>query len=273
MPELEKFLFDFDFDDVKLMEEIVREEAEEEGIEPEEPEEPPEPTFSQEELEAARQEGFNRGKAEGNQEAMNAIEKELVGVVGQLNEQVSDIHQVQADNLEEFHRETATLALAICRKLFPVLNEQGGFDEVANAAEKIMTSLLNEPRLSVRVQEEYAAPLKDRIEMQLSQSGYRGKLSVKGDSSLQNGELRVDWQSGYAKRDPNELLEEISEIVDKRIEFGALPEVAEEAASPEQPEPAGMDNVHAPEEGNDAGEQTGDDPDTPSDETETATNA
>ncbi len=272
MAELEKFLFDFDFDDVKLMEEIVREEAEEEGIEPEEPEEPPEPTFSQEELDAARQEGFNQGKAEGNQEAMGAIEQQLIGVVGQLNEQVSGIHQVQADNLEEFHKETATLALAICKKLFPVLNEQGGFNEVANAAEEIMSNLLQEPRLSVSVQEEYAAPLKERIEAQLSQSGYRGKLSVKGDSELQNGELRVDWQSGYAKRNPNELLEEISEVVDKRIEFGALPEAADEAAPAEQSEPAATEEMQGPEELNDTGAPAGGDPDAPSDEAETATN-
>jgi len=273
MAELEKFLFDFDFDDVKLMEEIVREEAEEEGIEREEPEEPPEPTFSQEELDAVRQEGFNQGKAVGSQEAMGAIEQQLIGVVGQLNEQVSGIHQVQADNLEEFHKETATLALAICKKLFPVLNEQGGFNEVANAAEEIMSNLLHEPRLSVRVQEEYAAPLKERIEAQLSQSGYRGKLSVKGDSELQNGELRVDWQSGYAKRDPNELLEEISEIVDKRIEFGSLSEPAEAATTPDQPDTADTDEVQAPADATEAGVPAGEDPDTPSGETEMPTNA
>ena len=65
MATLKTFLFDYDFDDVQLMENIIQEETgkENEVNITDQPE--PEiilPTFSEDELNAAREEEFNAGK-------------------------------------------------------------------------------------------------------------------------------------------------------------------------------------------------------------------
>ena len=72
MTELKEFLFDFDFDDIQLMEEIdqavnEKEISNEDDVQAES--EPEAPTFSEEDLLAARQEGFAAGKEEGVEEA------------------------------------------------------------------------------------------------------------------------------------------------------------------------------------------------------------
>ncbi|SVD30277.1 uncharacterized protein METZ01_LOCUS383131, partial [marine metagenome] len=65
MATLKTFLFDHDFDDVQLMENIIQEETGK-GNEVNITDQPePEiivPTFSEDELNAAREEGFNAGK-------------------------------------------------------------------------------------------------------------------------------------------------------------------------------------------------------------------
>ena len=79
MTELKEFLLDFDFDDIELMKEIDQATNEKEIPNDDDPIladpiDPVVPTFSEEDLLAARQEGFLAGKEEGVKESLGGLE-------------------------------------------------------------------------------------------------------------------------------------------------------------------------------------------------------
>ena len=79
MTATEKFLFDFDFDRPTVNDEGVDELNEEDAINLE-----PEiiiPTFSEEDMNAAREDGFARGKEEGVKETLESIVQQTATVL------------------------------------------------------------------------------------------------------------------------------------------------------------------------------------------------
>ena len=120
MATLTKFTFDLDFDAPKLAEEPTTAEAEEEAEEVEEEI----PTFSEEEVEQARAEGFEAGKEVGRKEAADATEQRLLESMDATCAELAKIYNAQADANADIAREMITIAAAISKKMFPDLNNR-----------------------------------------------------------------------------------------------------------------------------------------------------
>jgi len=224
MADLQKFLFDFDFDDVKLMEEIVQEEIEEEKAASGEVEEEPEPevpTFSEEEVETARQEGYTAGKESGVQETLAGIENNISQSLNMISSEISGIVRHQTEFNTQLESDATNLALSICRKLFPSLNEEGKLHEVSEMAKDMLGQLLEEPRISVRVEPELIAPLKEKLDPFLVSQGYKGVLSIREDETLPVGGCKIEWSNGQAERNPEQVFDEIEESINTALEKSA----------------------------------------------------
>ena len=87
-------MFDYDFDDVQLMENIVQEETEKENEVNITDQPEPEiilPTFSEIELNAAREEGFNAGKENGITEALASIENSISQTMSTIVDEILNL--------------------------------------------------------------------------------------------------------------------------------------------------------------------------------------
>ena len=119
MADLKKFLFDVDFDDVELMETIVQEEVEEKKGDSEAEEPEPElivPMFSEEDLEAAQQEGFNKGKENGSAETLADIENSMSEVLSLIVDKISELFDQQLEFNEQITNESISLIKNVNRK-------------------------------------------------------------------------------------------------------------------------------------------------------------
>ena len=106
MSTVRKFTFDLDFDapeEPETPEPEVEEEEEEEIV----------PTFSEEEVEEARQKGFDAGKEEGRREAADATEQKLLETIEQACTQLADVYNTQTEANREIGREMISVATAI----------------------------------------------------------------------------------------------------------------------------------------------------------------
>jgi len=214
MADLQKFLFDVDFDDVELMETIVQEEVEEEKGDSEADQPGPEimiPMFSEEDLEAARQEGFNIGKENGSTETLAGIENTISDALSRIADQISELFNRQSEFNQEITSESILLIKNVNRKLFPVMNKQGALDEVVEFSQDLLSKFLTEPRITIRVHEEIAEPLKQRVLQFLEGRNFHGDLMVSGNEDISAGSCQVEWSSGSAERNPEMLLSEIEE--------------------------------------------------------------
>ena len=246
MTELKKFLFDFDFDDVKLMEEIDRtvndkEISIDQDIQVES--KPEAPTFSEEDLEAARQEGFLAGKEKGVQEALNGVENTTCQILDKIAMGISRVAQDQNAFNEKTENDTLELAISICRKLFPALSEEGKLSEVSAMTKSMITQIIVQPKITIFTNADIVIALKEKIDPFLAKSGYEGVASVLEDPSLPVSGCRIQWQDGQAVRNPEAGLKDIEQIVSASLankDQGPNP-VTELVAEPEAKQALGSD--------------------------------
>jgi len=225
MAESKPFTFDRSFD---LVEELPEEVAEEE-----EPEEIV-PTFSEAEMQAARDESFAAGKQEGVNEAAEATEREIVSSLSKINEQFGSLFQANEDAGASILDSAISVAIGVARKAFPALNDRSGLGEIERVVSMAMEKILDEPRVTIFINPEIEAPLNERIAPMAAQTGFKGDIDIIATDDIAAGDCRVEWNSGGAKRDMNLLWQEIDEIVERN-----LSENSNEPAQPEPEQPVG----------------------------------
>ena len=240
MTKVQKFLFDFDFDDVRLMEEIDLEKDQDEHIANAEydldlePGTEPEPeilSFSEDELAAAREEGFATGKENGVQETLDGIENSISQSLDNIATEISGITQRQIDFNIKTERDALELTLNVCRKLFPTLSEEGKLNEVTMMTKSMLNQILTEPSVTIYTNTDIIDRLKEKIEPYLAMKGYQGTVSFKEDNSLPVSGCRVEWLNGDAERNPEATLQEIEQAITGSLEDQSV--VGDSEALPE----------------------------------------
>ncbi|MEQ8664798.1 MAG: FliH/SctL family protein [Rhodospirillales bacterium] len=218
--EVRPFLFDTDFDAVeKAAEKVAEAEAAkaEETEEEEEFEEEIVPTFSEEELERAKQEAFENGRKQGADEAMSSVERETRDVVKALSLKVTDVFAAQEQANSILMRDGVGIATAMVRKLFPEMNRQNALGEIRRLIETTLMRLIEEPRIIVRIHPDMQVPLSEQLPDLKSGAGYEGRLLLKEDSKLEYGDCRLEWGDGSAERTVQSLWDSIDQIIEENL--------------------------------------------------------
>ena len=239
-----KFLFDesFDVDAVPRMthvedDDLLPEDEFALPPEPEEPPPPPAPTFGEEELAAARAQGYEEGLAAGKSEGTAAgygkgftdgmaagqntgYERGKAEVEATVNNRIANALSQIADGVSRLlatheagnamrSEQPIHLALAIVRKLLPEWARRGGMAEVEAMVRNCLTDLIDEPRLVIRVAEDTMGLVREHLDRTVGASGFGAKLMVIGDPSIAPGGCRIEWAEGGMERDTAQLLAEI----------------------------------------------------------------
>lgn len=214
MPTTEKFLFDLDFDesDSPFLADILNAPVEDEAEV-----EPVVPMFTEEVLEAAKQEAFLAGRQAGYAESLEGTEARLLDIITAVDEKMNTMFRAQAENSDDAARGALELAMAMARKMFPALNEQHGLVEIETLAIRLMAGLISEPRITVHVHESLVGDLETRLRNYLSDRGFPGDLIIFADASMASGDCRLEWSNGVAKRSTAEIMAEIEAIAKANI--------------------------------------------------------
>ncbi len=213
MSTVRKFTFDLDFD---APVEPVKPEPEVDEQEPEEVI----PTFSEEEVEQARTEGFDAGKEEGRREAADATEQKLLETIEQACEKLADVYNTQTDANRQIGREMISVATAIAKKMFPDLNSRNALGEVERVVQETLKAVTEEPRIQIMVNPELREPLTERLGTMTHRAGFEGKVFVNPDPSMPLGDCRIEWSNGAAVRNVEEMWEMIDKIIDENLHDG-----------------------------------------------------
>ncbi len=229
MPLGERFLFDESFDEKDL----ARAEAEVEAqrvaeetvlIEKEEAT----PSFTQEELEKARDDGFKAGHEAGLNDAATKAEAQIKDSLSIIGERMEDLLERQALDAADTFTDSVNIAVAIARKCFPALNETNGFQEIERMTQEVLKELLEEPRVIIYVN----AIIKDLLETQINaiteKSHFEGQVIILEDEEIQPGDCRITWSSGSAERSLEGTIRKIEQIVEANLE--ANQEIKEETS-------------------------------------------
>ena len=230
MPVGERFLFDVSFDeeDLALAEAEATAKLAIQDAEIADPEENI-PTFTEDQLNAARHEGYEAGQEAGIQEAGDAIETKINDVLSMIGTQMDELFKRQAVDTATTFTDAVNIAVAIARKCFPHLNDTHGFNEIERMVGKVLTEVLEEPRVIIHVNPTLKGPLDARIKTIASASNFEGQMIILEAEDMATGDCQITWSSGTAERDMEGMLGKIGQIIETNL-GSVREEIAEEVA-------------------------------------------
>jgi flagellar assembly protein FliH len=229
MTAVKKFLFDTTFGASETCEGEANQKESEGRV----------PTFSQADVDAAREEGFAAGKEEGIRAAANTTEHRITESLRLLIERLSELFRMQDEANTDTARNAITVAITIARKMFPDLASRNALGEVERVAKMAMEKVLNDSPVVVRVNPELRDPLAERIDGHTAGTAAEGRITVSGDADLPVGDCRIEWRDGGAERDADAMWKDIDEIIERNMGGAA------ETSDPE----AGRDRAEAARDG------------------------
>jgi len=221
-----KFLFDTDFapdaeakvqHDAARQAELEAELAEAAAQDAEEIEEYIPPTFSEEDLERARKEGFQEGHTEATRDLTSALEQRLSNTMDTINTQVANLFDAYAIDKEEHSRDAVAVATVIVRKLFPALNLDKDMAEIEHMIVEAMKRTSGAPSLVVRVPSEVRDTVNAKAQELAALRGREGTINVMADTTMSEGDAAVEWDGGGMTRDSKLMWQEIDEIIERNL--------------------------------------------------------
>lgn len=182
------------------------------------PAQPPAPKhYTEEDLAAARSEGFAQGEAAARAAAMVSIEqataKTLAAVGVQLNSAGQDIERIRADILKN----SLKVVNAAINKVVPALARHNALNEIERLIRECLQAIYDEPRVVVRAHDRVIDALQDRVSTLAASSGFHGKIMLFPDEQLNETDCRVEWADGGAERNLDDMWAQIDTALQRMM--------------------------------------------------------
>ena len=178
-------------------------------------------SYSEEDLVAARDEGFAQGEAAARAAAMVSIEqasaKTLAAIGVQLNNASQDIERIRAQILKE----SLKLVSAAIGKIVPTMARHNALAEIERLIRDCLQAIYDEPRVVVRAHDRVIAALQDRVNSLASSSGFHGKIMLFPDEQLNETDCRVEWADGGAERNLDDMWSQIDNALQRMMDGDA----------------------------------------------------
>jgi flagellar assembly protein FliH len=187
-----------------------------------------EPTFSAAELEAARDEGFESGRAAALAEAAAADHAAIREAVARIAEHLHDARDAAADVATRCAEAVARVLLDSLSVALPALCARHGDAELAAVMATLLPALAQEPAITVRVHPHHAAALGHEIER--LDPDVAARCRVVGAAAMAPGDLQVAWRNGNATREVSKLWDQVAEALGATGLLDAEAAVQEEAS-------------------------------------------
>jgi hypothetical protein len=168
--------------------------------------------FSEAELEAAKKEAFERGRAQAAQEATDSREHKLSVVLETLSKDMRALFAQETAREKLYEREAVALTRQVFEKLFPYMAEKHGFEELSGALETVLRGHSGKSCVQVRVHPASSEGVTNFLrELQAKSPDIR--FEVLGDETLGAGACKLSWECGGALHDTGAAAEEVLGIL------------------------------------------------------------
>ncbi len=188
----------------------------------------PPPSFNEAELLAAKnaafEEGFVAGKAEGKREADHAamqLQQEGNQVCGLIIHRLEMLAKQHQEYLASKQAELGQLVLSCAQKIAVEALRKEPLADIEDMVSHCLAMLLEGPDAVVQVHPKLAAPLAQK---------FTGKVKVLGNPEINPLDCVINWQYGEANREIDEIWGKIEQTIDRYFTIAAT-EITEAAAA------------------------------------------
>ncbi len=169
------------------------------------------------ELAAVRQSEYERGQKDGMTAALESLEAKMDEAVGQLVDSTAQITASLDKECSAIRSEAIMVALAASERL--------ASDLIRNEPIKLLESLFSQclehlgdaPHIAIRVSDEFAERLQEKVTAIAERRGFAGKIIVLGDPETQSGDCRIEWADGGISRDFESLRANVAAVIKRHL--------------------------------------------------------
>lgn len=210
MAEMVKFLFDTVFD----TQEVALQAA---------PPRPEKTYWSTDELNAAKNQSFERGKQAGMDETTAAVSAQTAAALEKIATNVSALTSQLQSQRERLKSEGIVLANIIARSLAAALIAREPLHEIENLFGEALEFLPGTPHIVVRLNESLLEPAKEKLEAIAAEKGFQGKLILLAQSDIGEGDCRIEWAQGGVVKDQQMVLKKMRQITARHMDAALMP--------------------------------------------------
>lgn len=191
------------------------------------------PTFSEEQVEAARAEGYAEGKTEGTRLAVQSREQLTANTLRAISESFTMMFAAEYDREKIYEQEALRLTLETLRKLFPVLNARFGQDEISAVILSVLQSGSRKAVITIEVSPDDAQSIEDLLAGHWTDKETAPRYRVLAQKDLNPGQCRLSWEDGGAVRDAEALADKIARSLGDLLGVSAPAKVQEGVSIPQ----------------------------------------
>ncbi len=210
MAEVAKFLFDTVFEDNEAT--LVPDQSRREKT-----------FWSTDEREAARNEGFERGRQAGIDETLAAMEAKTASALETIAANVNTLTAQLETERQKLKQEGIVLANMIARSLTAALIAREPMHEIESLFSEALEFLPDTPHIAVRLNEASLDAAREKLEAVAAERGFQGKLIILGQPDIGQGDCRIEWAQGGIVKDQSLVKKRIYEITSQYIDASLMP--------------------------------------------------
>ena len=174
-------------------------------------------TFSEEDLNVAKQIALKQGIQECKAEVMSGIEREITSSLDTISVKLESLMQVHKKWTEAINKDTLRLAHAIMKKLAPQLTRNGELSEVERTIAHAFEFINKQPKVLIQISQHLKTPLQEKIDLITSRANFDGLVVLVVNEELAGEDCRIKWDSGELERSMSTTWDQIDKIVDRVI--------------------------------------------------------
>lgn len=197
------FSFDVSFDAPLLAEHQAEEATVEEA----------EPTFSLNDLEEAREGGFEDGRQAALEASADGIEKRIAGAIEAIAAKLAHVDVCKASADGQTQALSVDLLRRITQKLLPVAAEKYGLEEIEQVLKECLPLITGDAKLSLRINDKVAPEVERRLNDIIQINALLVRVNIIPDVNLGPSDCIVNWGDGGAERDYDSIWVEIDTIL------------------------------------------------------------
>jgi flagellar assembly protein FliH len=154
-----------------------------------------------EKLADAETDAYRRGYAEAQNDATVETSRRIAAALERIAATLREASVAFQAIETRLECEAVEVAVAVARKLTPVLLEREPFAEISALASGCFRELMAAPHIAVRVNDALYATAREKLDDIARTNGFEGRLVVLGEPNIGVGDCRIEWADGGINRD------------------------------------------------------------------------
>ena len=175
------------------------------------------PTFSEADLNSAKEIALKQGIQEGKAEIMAGIEREISTTLDTIALKIDILINGHKKWSDSINQETIKFAHAIMKKLAPQLAQGSELSEIENAIKNALSFLNKQPKVTVQISNKFIEPIQEKILLMTSRAGFDGELILIADPDMATGDCKLNWDSGEMEKSISNTWKQIDSIIERVI--------------------------------------------------------